>query len=148
MRRERWHDIRSSLALTPATGAPVADGGSVDRCWKVRLALTELQRACLRYVKPGKSVVVDEMMVKCKGMACFPSVFASVLNAVFCSGRVGFRVRIPTKPIRDGIKIYSVCDSFTGYVAFPRFLRFFFVSVSPSLVPLSATSSLLKCKTG
>jgi hypothetical protein len=68
MRRERWHDIKACLALTDkGVAAPVVDG-VVDRCFKVRLALSELDGACQRWVKVGRIVTIDEMMVKCKGL--------------------------------------------------------------------------------
>ena len=67
MHRERWHDIKACLALTgKGIAAPVVDG-VVDRCFKVHLALSELDAACQRLVKVGRVVTIDEMMVKCKG---------------------------------------------------------------------------------
>ena len=43
-------------------------------------------------------MAIDEMMIKCK------SRFAAIT------------VRMPLKPIRDGLMVFALCDSLTGYM--------------------------------
>jgi hypothetical protein len=118
MSRDRWHEIKWSLSCTSEEldrpVVPEADP-SYDRCWKIRHALAALVAACRRLVKQGRNVSLDEAMVKCTGMVGHQNlVHDGVILRCRCVGRVLFRIRIPTKPIRDGIKIYVLCDADTG----------------------------------
>jgi hypothetical protein len=75
-----------------------------DRCWKVRPALRELEAACQRYVKPGKAIVIDEMMIKCKGKPLLLWFAASVpsCGVVQEGSRSGFES--PTNPFGMELK--------------------------------------------
>lgn len=70
MSRDRFHDIKSHLSLESAEedGPPVPPTSpAFDRCKKVRPALDLLSANSKRFVKVGRNVSVDEMMVLCKG---------------------------------------------------------------------------------
>lgn len=70
MSRDRWHAIKAELDVSDATGGAGTGAGVDDKCHKVRVALEQLSKACRWWVKVGRFVVVDEMMVKCKGKWC------------------------------------------------------------------------------
>lgn len=70
-----------------------------DKLWKVRWYLDHLYRRFEQvYVPPEGVYTVDESMVKFKG-------------------RLGFRQYMPAKPTKWGVKIWSLCESTTGYMS-------------------------------
>jgi hypothetical protein len=68
-----------------------------DKLAKFRISLDLFNVACQGMFDPGRYVALDEAMVKCK------SKFA------------GMKVRMPMKPMRNGIKIWCLCSQ-EGYV--------------------------------
>ena len=69
---------------------------SPDRIWKLRKFLNSIVGNYQKAYAPDECVTVDESMVKFKG-------------------RLGFRQYLPSKPIKWGIKVWSMCESSTGY---------------------------------
>jgi hypothetical protein len=118
MSRDRWHQIKWALTCTSdeldRPVVPEHDPG-FDRCWKIRPALQALIEAGHATVKQGRNISLDEAMVKCTGKSlCGRVLIHGVFSWLLFTGRVVFRIRIPTKPIRDGIKVYALCDADTG----------------------------------
>ena len=70
-----------------------------DKLWKVRWYLDFLcGKFWTMYIPTTGTYTVDESMVKFKG-------------------RLGFRQYMPAKPTKWGVKIWSLCDSITGYMS-------------------------------
>jgi hypothetical protein len=70
-----------------------------DRLWKVRWYLDHLYHRFEEVYKPPEGTyTIDESMVKFKG-------------------RLSFRQYMPAKPIKWGLKVWSLCDSSTGYMS-------------------------------
>ena len=69
-----------------------------DPIGKIRKLLNKFEENCRKEFRLDCNLSIDEMMVKTK------SSYAKI------------KVRIPSKPIRDGVKIHAVCDSQTGYL--------------------------------
>ncbi|KAK7478009.1 hypothetical protein BaRGS_00030767 [Batillaria attramentaria] len=69
----------------------------VDKLYKIRPVLEQIGDRFAAAFYPGRDLSVDESMV--------PWI-----------ERLSFRMYIPSKPTRYGIKMYCVCDAATGYV--------------------------------
>ena len=69
-----------------------------DQLWKLRWFLDHLQCKFKELVTPEQNVTVDESMVKYKGCLSF------------CQ-------YLPSKPTKWGIKVWSLCESSTGYMS-------------------------------
>jgi hypothetical protein len=97
MSRHRFQEISACLHFVDNA----SDGGSSvsdsDKLAKFRIPLELFNVACMGMFDPGRYVALDEAMVKCK------SRFA------------GMKVRMPMKPVRDGIMIWCLCSQ-EGYV--------------------------------
>ena len=93
MTMDRFEMIAAHLHVAPQN---VDD--TVDKLAKVRDLLNHLNDRCTCLWACGPHLSYDEMMVKCKSK--------------FCRSRV----RMPSKPIKDGLKIFGLCCSDTGYV--------------------------------
>lgn len=78
--------------------APQGVDASVDTLAKVRDFLDTLNTACTDLWVCAQTLSYDEMMVKCKN------------KYARC------RTRNPGKPIKDGLKVFGLCCSDTGYV--------------------------------
>ena len=74
-----------------------AKDDKTDKLYKVRFLLDHLKSHFSANFIPNGNFTVDESMVKWKG-------------------RLSWRQFMPNKPIRFGIKIWSLCDSLTGYM--------------------------------
>jgi hypothetical protein len=74
-----------------------AKSPSHDRTWKVAPIVDHVMRVSKLMYNMKKEVSLDEQMVKCRG-------------------HIRFRHRNPSKPIRDGIKVYAICCPETGCV--------------------------------
>jgi hypothetical protein len=71
----------------------------LDRLWKLRPYLDHLYGKFESvYIPPTGHYTVDESMVKFKG-------------------RLGFKQYMPAKPTKWGVKIWSLCESTTGYLS-------------------------------
>jgi hypothetical protein len=68
-----------------------------DPLRKLRFFIDFLNKKFKEVYVPQDSVTVDESMVKFKG-------------------RLSFRQYLPAKPIKWGIKVWSLCESLTGYM--------------------------------
>jgi hypothetical protein len=67
-----------------------------DPLWKMRWYLDYLVSKFKTVYFPNEHVAIDESMVKFKG-------------------RLAFRQYLPSKPIKWGVKVWSLCESSTGY---------------------------------
>lgn len=79
MSRDRWHVIKWCLsAVDPGEDAPRTPptSGHHDRCWKARPFLQALAHGSRASVQVGRTVTLDEMMVKCKGVRLATSAVA------------------------------------------------------------------------
>lgn len=92
MPRDRFNYLRRHLHL-------VDDDTVVDkdRHYKVKPLLDSLQTAFLRNYYPTQEIVVDELMIKCRG-------------------RAKGRVVMPKKPVKRGFKLWSLSCSCCGYL--------------------------------
>ena len=68
-----------------------------DKLSKLRFFLDYLNRKFKEVYKPNAHMTVDESMVPFKG-------------------RLGFKQYMPAKPVKWGIKVWSLCESATGYL--------------------------------
>ena len=68
-----------------------------DRLYKVRWFIDYLRNKFETVYTPGENVTLDESMIKYKG-------------------RLAFRQYMPAKPIKWGIKVWSLCEADTGYM--------------------------------
>jgi Transposase IS4 len=93
MTMDRFEMIVAHLHVAPQN---VDD--KVDKLAKVREFLNQLNDRCTCLWACGRHLSYDEMMVKCKSK--------------FCRARM----RMPDKPIKDGLKIFGLCCSDTGYI--------------------------------
>ena len=92
MTRDRFNYLRRNLHL-------VDDDTVVekDRYYKVKPLVDILQTTFLRNYFPSQEIVVDELMIKCKG-------------------RAKGKVVMPKKPVKRGFKVWSLSCSCCGYL--------------------------------
>lgn len=128
MPRDMWHVIKWNLAVVDSVeDAPAVDKEhpEYDRLWKMRPVLDAVLAGCMASVQMGRAVSLDEAMVKCKGTCdcCASCDFELQRPPCRCRFRFGFdvitariaiKIRIPSKPIRDGIKMYVLACPETG----------------------------------
>ena len=101
MTMTRFLQIKANLHFVPPSPPSSSSSSSTthpDPLRKIRKFLDLFVAACESEFLLGRDVSMDEMMVKSK------------------SKYVSFRVRQPLKPIRDGVKIFAICDATTGYL--------------------------------
>jgi hypothetical protein len=93
MPRDRFTQIWRYLHLQNNEDQPQQP----DKLWKVRWFLSFLNQKFKELYTPYGNVTIDESMVKFKG-------------------RLGFRQYLPAKPIKWGIKVWTMAESETGYM--------------------------------
>ena len=131
MPRDRFVAIKGKLTFAfrgRAGEAPARakSSGRYDRLWKVRRLLDSMLAWGKQLFEPGVYIVIDEMMVFCRGKLAFFVASApasrwrasrcalTVLRRTALAATIGFNMRFPNKPTRDGVCIYAICDSVTG----------------------------------
>jgi hypothetical protein len=88
MSRNRWHLIKWCLTLVDDEKQSVPPSSPwFDRLHKASPVLAALHANLNKHVAHGKIVSLDEMMI-------------------LCQGRTFIRIRMPLKPIKDGIKVH------------------------------------------
>ncbi|XP_068225149.1 piggyBac transposable element-derived protein 4-like [Palaemon carinicauda] len=92
MSRDRYEIFRSCLHF-----ADNSVDGNDDRLYKIKPILDMVKDLYSKYYVSGRDLSVDESMVKFKG-------------------RLFFKQYMPKKPTKWGIKVWSLCDSKTGYL--------------------------------
>ncbi|XP_068221401.1 piggyBac transposable element-derived protein 4-like [Palaemon carinicauda] len=92
MSRDRYEIIRSCLDF-----ADNSVDGNDDRLYKIKPILDIVKDLYSKYYVSGRDLSVDESIVKFKG-------------------RLFFKQYMPKKPTKWGIKVWSLCDSKTGYL--------------------------------
>jgi len=91
--RNRFLQIHWMLHVSP----PVANPGVLSRGCKVKNVVAYLKPRLLQHFIPSKEICVDESTVSFKG-------------------RVAWKMYNPQKPTKWGLRVYTLCDSQTGYV--------------------------------
>ena len=94
MTRDRFDFLRRHLHLVNDDDAMVDKS---DRHYRVKPLVHSLQTEFLRNYSPTQEIVVDELMIKCKG-------------------RAKGRVVMPKKPVKRGFKMWSLSCSCCGYL--------------------------------
>ena len=94
MTRDRFNFLRRHLHLVNDDD-PMVDKS--DRHYRVKPLVHRLQTEFLRNYNPTQEIVVDELMIKCKG-------------------RAKGRVVMPKKPVKRGFKLWSLSCSCCGYL--------------------------------
>ena len=94
MSRNRYYAIGRGLHFVNNDGVDV---NSPDPFQKVRPLLESLRKASRDYFQPGEYLAVDEQMQTCNNRSCPASYH-------------------PPRKKTNGIKIWSLCDSSTGYL--------------------------------
>ena len=94
MSRRRFEAISRCIHFVDSE-SPAAAGD--DKFWKVRPLLDTLREKSLQHFQPGRNLAVDEQMQRCNNR---------MNPAKFCP---------PRKKV-NGLKIWSICDSETGYM--------------------------------
>ena len=92
MSRDRFDCIWRYFHLQDNTVQPAES----DPLWKLRWYIDHLVKNFKDTYIPNEHVTVDESMVKFKG-------------------RLAFRQYLPSKPTKWGVKVWSLCESSTGY---------------------------------
>jgi hypothetical protein len=92
--RKRFLQIHWMLHISPPTVNP----GPVSRANKVHNVLNYVRDKCLELFIPGQNIAIDESTIAFKG-------------------RIAFKMYNPQKPTKWGIRVFTLADSDTGYVA-------------------------------
>jgi hypothetical protein len=96
MSRNRFTQILSFLHVNDNSNYVARGQPGHDALFKVRPIYTQLMANFLRVYRPRQNLSIDEGIVP-------------------WSGRLKFRVYVPMKPDRFGIKAHQLCESETGY---------------------------------
>ena len=100
MSRNRFEAIRAHLHVVN-NNAIDDDARQADKLWKVRPLLDMVEERSQTLYTPRRELALDEMMVGFKG-------------------RLQFVFKKQKKPTGNGIKIYAICESTTGYTLVSR----------------------------
>ena len=92
MSRDRFKFLLRHLHLVDE-----ANVAKNDRHYKVKPLVDILQKTFLQNYNPSQEIVVDELMIKCKG-------------------RAKGKVYMPNKPVKRGFKVWSLSCSCCGYL--------------------------------
>lgn len=96
MSRDRFELILSFFHLNDNSKEKKKGQDGFDALFKIRPFLDHVKRKCQECFQPGEALTIDE------GMCAF-------------RGRVSFKVYMPNKPNKYGIKLYILADSETGF---------------------------------
>lgn len=97
MSRNRFESILMAFHLNDNSKNLPRQHPDHDKIFKIRPLFDTLQERFGQVVEPHQQLAVDESMMPWRG-------------------RVEFRMFIPSKPIRYGLKMYMCCESTTSYV--------------------------------
>ena len=97
MTRNRYEDLSSNFHVNDRTSNPPYGQNGHDPLHKVRPILDLVQKTWPEHHNPHKEMCVDEAMIAFKG-------------------RCSFRQYLPAKPVKWGLKVWSICDSHTYYM--------------------------------
>lgn len=118
MSRDRFVTIKAHVRFAMRSDAPHVSksDGRYDRLFKIRPLLDKLTAVCAALYRLGRWLTIDEMLVftKCEWLCVWLKRDVS-LN-LCAAAKVSYSVRMPNKPIRDGIKIFALCCAVTGCV--------------------------------
>ena len=96
--RERFELLTWYLHINDSTQMPAVNDPAYDPLYKVRPLVQLCQHTFIEHYVPAREMSVDEAMIRYKG-------------------RVFFRQYMPKKPIKWGIKVWTLADSKTGFVS-------------------------------
>ena len=96
--RERFEALTRYLHLNDSEAMPGRDQPAYDPLYKVRPLIQLCRRTFLQHYTPAKEMSVDEAMIRYKG-------------------RVFFRQYMPKKPIKWGIKVWTLADAKNGFIS-------------------------------
>lgn len=96
MSRDRYLLLRTFMHFNDNTLQPAKGQPNYDPLYKVRPVINLVKDTYLNVYQPHQHISADEIMKKFKG-------------------RLSFKQYIPNKPNKWGIKIWSLCDSLTGF---------------------------------
>ena len=97
MPRNRFQQLAQYFHLADSTEAVPRGQPGFDPLYKVRPLISLTQDSFLMNYHPGKSITVDEAMIKFKG-------------------RCSFTQYVPAKPVKWGLKVWAVCDADNFYM--------------------------------
>ena len=97
MARDRFKQLKRYLHFCdPNQQQPPANDPTHDRLHKIRPVVTYLQEKFETLYYPTKEIALDESMIPFKG-------------------RLKFKQRMPLKPVKNGIKVFVLSESSSGY---------------------------------
>ena len=96
--RERFEALTRYLHLNDSTAMPGREQPGYDPLFKVRPLIGLCTRTFLDHYVPAREMSVDEAMIRYKG-------------------RVFFRQYMPKKPIKWGIKVWTIADAKNGFIS-------------------------------
>lgn len=95
--RDRFRQINRSIHLSENDKAPKKNSEKYDRMFKIRTFINLINIRFKKNMSESPNYSIDESMIKFKG-------------------RSSSKQYMPLKPIKRGFKMWSLCDSKTGYL--------------------------------
>nr|XP_039255720.1 uncharacterized protein LOC120332523 isoform X1 [Styela clava] len=117
MTRDRFLKIQEHLYFCDESLAPAEDDPHKDKLFKIRELLTLLLPRFQRCYTPGRDLRISETLIPIKG-------------------KIGFRKYMDDNGARNGLKLWAVTESSTGYIS--RLL--FYTGKDPAVNPNSGLS--------
>jgi len=109
--RRRFFQIYRAFHLAPPL--PPRERNLRTRGHKVKNLVDHVDKKCREFFSPGQDIAIDESTISFKG-------------------RIVFKMYNPQKPTKWGLRVYTIADSTTGYIA--GFVPYFGKPTTESLV--------------